>query len=160
MIPIDLMRETVISGLSEYLGIQIIAGNQAAPAPPYPYGAYNVTTIASANNGTWQRHSDGKDRLMMRSVWSFSFLSTGWSESVSCAIKAREWFEHVGRAWLSDHDITVQSTTDVTNRDNILAVDYERKNGFDVVFYVFNEVENLTETNGYITDVDISHNKT
>lgn len=147
-------------GLSEYLGIQIIRGNQSAEAPNYPYGAYNITTIAGANNGTRQQHDDGIDRLMVRSIWSFSFLAADYDESVMLAIKAREWFEHTGRGRLAEHGAIVQSTTDITNRDNILTVEYERKNGFDVVFYVYDEVQNLTETNGYIEGADIAPERT
>jgi hypothetical protein len=42
---------------------------------------------------------------------------------------------------MADRGITVQSVTDVTNRDNLLTVEYQRKNGFDVVFYVYDEVD-------------------
>lgn len=157
MIDYEKMVNTIPKGLKEYLGILIIRGNQTAPAPAYPYGTYNVTTIAGANNGTWQQHEDGIDRLMVRSIWSFSILSADWDESVNLAIKAREWFQHTGRAWLAEHGIIVQSTTEITNRDNILTVEYERKNGFDVFFYVYDEAKNLTDTYGYIESADIAH---
>ena len=160
MIAYSEMRKTVLKGLMDYIGVPVIRGNQTAPAPPYPYGSYNITTLASKNSGTWQQHSDGIDRLMVRSVWSFSFLSADWDESVSLAIKAREWFDRTGHAWLADRGITVQSTTEITNRDNILTVEYERKNGFDVVFYVFHEVESPTGTNGYIESASMTRKMT
>lgn len=159
MIDYKKMRDTVPMGLSEYLGIKVIRGNQTAPAPPYPYGSYNITTLASANNGTWQEHDDGIDRKQVRSIWSFSFLAEDWDESVSYAIKAREWFDHTGRTWLADRGITVQSVTEITNRDNILTVEYERKNGFDVVFYVYDEAANLIDTYGTIESADIAHER-
>lgn len=142
MIDYNTLKQTVPKGLKEHLGIPIIRGNQTAKAPAHPYGTYNVTTIATKNGGTYQQHADGIDRKLVRSIWSFSFISDDWDESVGHAIKAREWFEHTGRLWLSDRGITVQSVTDITNRDNILTVDYERKNGFDVVFYVYDAVDN------------------
>lgn len=157
MIKLDEMRETVAKGLKEYLGVKVIRGNQTASAPEHPYVTYNVTTIAGANNGTYQQHKDGIDRKMVRSIWSFSFISKDWDESVLLATKAREWIEHTGRLWLADHGITVQSTTEINNRDNILTVDYERKNGFDVVFYVFDEAENPSKSTGYIESVNIAH---
>lgn len=132
----------------------VIRGNQTAELPAYPFASYNITTLASANNGTYQEHADGIDRLMVRSIWSFSFLSGDYDESVGLAIKAREWFERTGRTWLADNGVTVQSTTEITNRDNILTVEYERKNGFDVVFYVYDEVENPADTSGYIESVE------
>jgi len=151
------MRETIATGLKAQIGVPVIRGNQTAPAPPYPFASYNATTIAGANNGTWQQHEDGIDRLMVKSTWSFSFLSEDYDESVNLAIKAREWFSHSGRAWLAARGITVQSTTEITNRDNILTVEYERKNGFDVVFYVFDKAENLADTYGTIEGAEIAH---
>lgn len=157
MLDMKAMRATIVTGMKEYLGIPVIRGNQTAHAPPHPYGTCNVTTIASANNGTRQQHEDGIDRLMVRSIWSFTFLSDDYDESIMLASKAREWFEHSGRVWLSDRGITVQSTTDITNRDNILTVEYERKNGFDVVFYVYDEVKNPSESTGYIESAEVAH---
>lgn len=157
MIPYKEMRETVAKGLKEYLGVPVIRGNQTASKPDYPFVSYNVTTLAGENNGTWQQHDDGIDRKQVTSIWSISALSADWDESVCLAIKAREWFDHTGHTWLDEHGYTVQSVTEITNRDNILTVEYERKNGFDVVFYVYDEAENPSETNGYIEGADIAH---
>lgn len=145
------------TGLSNYLGIQVIRGNQTARAPTMPYCVYNVTTIAGANHGTWQQHSDGIDRKMVKSIFSFSFISFDYDDSVALASKARGWFEHAGHVWLSDRGIVVQSTTDITNRDNILTAEYERKNGFDVVFYVYDAVENPVENVGHINESLTTH---
>lgn len=160
MIDYKKMRETVCTGLTDYLGIQVIRGNQTAKAPKLPYATCNITTIAGANNGTWQQHGDGIDRLMVKSIWSFSFLSADYDESVRHAIKAREWLLHTGRTWLSDRGITVQSATDIINRDNILTVAYERKNGFDVVFFVYDEAENPLAFNGTIDTAEINNKMT
>lgn len=146
MLDLKTIRATLFSGLSEYLEIPMIRSDQTGPAPAYPYGTGKATTPAGANNGTWQQHNDGFDRLMVRSIWSLSFLSADYDESVMLATKAREWITHTGRVWLSDRGITVQSATNITNRDNILTVAYESKHGFDVVLYVFDEVSNPSET--------------
>ena len=157
MIPIKHMRGTIPKGLKDYIGIPIIRQDQSANAPKYPYGTYKLTTPAGENNGTYQRDADGVDRLMVKSIWSFSFLSDDYDESIMHASKAREWFLHAGRTWLNANGITVQSATNITNRDNILTAEYERKNGFDVVFYVFDEAENLTGTYGTIESADVAH---
>lgn len=157
MIPYKELTTVVPTGLREHLGIPVIRGNQTAPAPAYPYGTYNITTIAGENHGTWQQHDDGKDRKLVRSILSFSFLSDDEDESVFLAVKAKNWFEHTGRVWLAERGVTVQSVTQVTNRDNVLTVEYERKNGFDVVFYVYDEVDNLVDTNGYIESAEVAH---
>jgi len=157
MLDLHSIRATLFSGLSNHLGIKMIRSDQTGPAPAYPYGTGKATTPAAANKGTWQQHEDGIDRLMVRSIWSLSFLSKDYDESVMLATKAMEWITHTGRVWLSDHGITVQSVTDITNRDNILTMGYESKHGFDVVLYVYLEAENPSATTGYIETVQVSH---
>ena len=157
MIDYEKMRTAVPKGLTEYLKVPVIRGNQTGKRPTGSFMIYNPTTIASANNGTWQQHADGIDRLMVRSIWSFTSISDDYDASISNAIRAREWFLHTGRIWLSEQGIIVQSCTDITNRDNILTVEYERKNGFDVVFYVYDEAKNLAATTGYIESAEIAH---
>lgn len=157
MLDLKTIRATLFTGLNEYLGITMIRSDQTASAPAYPYGTGKATTPAAANNGTWQQHEDGIDRLMVRSIWSLSFLSNDYDESVMLATKAREWITHTGRVWLSDRGITVQSATNINNRDNILTVDYESKHGFDVVLYVYDEVESPTATTGTIEHVNVTH---
>lgn len=152
----DKMCAAVCGGLGGYLGVPVIRGNQNAQPPAYPFVSYNITTIAGANGGTYQQHPDGVDRKMVRSIWSLTALSDRWAESVVLATKAREWFEHTGRAWLSENGLTVQSTGEITNRDNILTVEYERKNGFDVVFYLFDQAEGLAGVNGFIESAEIA----
>lgn len=157
MIPFDKNEAVVVSGLAKFLGITMKRTNQMASAPAYPFGTYTVTTLASANNGTWQRHPDGKDRKLVRSIWSLSFLADNNDQSVQLAVKARDWLEHIGRTYLKDNEIIVQSTTEITNRDNLLTAGYEYKNGFDVVFYLYDEVDNPVEETGYIETVEIPH---
>lgn len=157
MIPYAKNETVVVSGLAKHLGITIRRTNQTAPAPDYPYGSYTVTTLASSNNGTWQRHPDGKDRMLVRSIWSLSFLADENDKSVELAIKARDWLEHTGRTYLKDNEIIVQSTTEITNRDNLLTSGYEYKHGFDVAFYVYDEVDNPVEQTGYIETTEIPH---
>ena len=160
MLDLKSIRVALFTGLSEYLGIKMIRSDQTGPAPAYPYGTGKATTPAAANNGTWQQHDDGVSRLMVRSIWSFSFLSADYDESVMLATKAREWVSHTGRVWLSDRGIVVQSVTDITNRDNILTVEYESKHGFDVVLYVWDEAQNPAETSGIIEGAEFAPNET
>lgn len=156
MIDIDKIQSIVPKGMSKYIGIPVIRANQTANAPSLPYGTYSITTIATANNGTWQQHEDGVDRLLVRSIWSFTFITDDWLQSIMYASRAREWMTHSGRVLLADNGITVQSVTDITNRDNILTVEYQRKNGFDVVFYVYDEAANPSEQAGYIESVSLT----
>ena len=140
MIKYDERRLAVAKGLSKYLNCSVVRSNQNAEPPPYPYVSYGIITVMSSYKGTYGEYEDGTLRKPFTQTWSVSILSDDSSESVILAMKAREWFDRVGRTYLKDNDIIVQSVTSVTNRDNVLSVGYEYKNGFDVVFGLFDEI--------------------
>jgi len=56
------------------------------------------------------------------------------------AQKAKDWLDNVGNTYLNDNDIIVSRVTAITNRDNILTIDYEYRNGFDCVFWLYDEI--------------------
>ena len=158
MIDVDKLKQVVVSGLKEYLGCEVIRTNQNAEPPAYPYVSFTITTLASANNGTYEEHEDGTTRKQVTQTWSITAQSNSEGESVKLALKAREWLDYSGRVYLKDNGVIVQSVTNITNRDNILTVEYEYKNGFDVVFYLFDETENNINKSGVIEDVKLTFN--
>lgn len=141
MIDYENLRSTVAQGLKKYLGCPVIRSNQNAEPPPFPYLSYTVTTLMSENNGTYGEYEDGIARKPVTSRWSITALSDDNIESVTLANKAREWLDYVGTVQLNANNVIVQSVGSVTNRDNILSTDYECRNGFDVVFWMFDEVK-------------------
>lgn len=136
----DEYRLAVARGLSKSLNVSVIRANQNAEPPNMPYIVYNIITPMSSYKGTYGEYEDGTLRKPFTMTMSVSCLSNDSSESVILSLKAREWFDRVGRTYLKDNDIIVQSVTSVTNRDNVLSVGYEYKNGFDVVFWLFDEI--------------------
>lgn len=158
LIDVDKLKQVVVSGLKEYLGCEVIRTNQNAEPPAYPYVSYTITTLASVNNGTYEEYTDGTTRKQLKQTWSITAQSNNESESVNLALKAREWLDYAGRVYLKDNGVTVQSVTNVTNRDNILTVEYEYKNGFDVVFYLFDETENNINKSGIVETVELNYN--
>lgn len=158
MIDNDKLRETVVTGIKNYLQIPFIQSNQNAEPPDYPFLSFTVIKLESENKGTWGEYDDGKDRKAVTQTWSISSLSNDENESIENASKAREWLDYVGRLFLKDNGVIVQSVGAITNRDNVLTTEYEYRNGFDVVFYMMNEVTNpLTESGQYIDEVKISN---
>lgn len=155
MIDNENLRLKVVKELKNYLQIPIIRGNQNAEPPKYPYLSYNVTTVASENNGTYGEYSDGIDRKPVTQTWSITVQSDDESEALQLALKAHDWLDHIGRAYLSDNHIIVQSITSVTSRDSILTIEYEYKKGFDIVFWLYDEIENPIEYVGEIKTADI-----
>ena len=146
MIPYDNLRSVVVKGLRRYLGCPVIRTNQTAEAPPYPYVSYTVTTLMTENKGTYGEYDDGMARKPVNCIWSVTAQSTDNVESVKLANTARDWLAYSGRSYLNNNGVIVQSVGSVGNRDNILTYEYESKNGFDVVFWLFDEVENVAET--------------
>jgi hypothetical protein len=141
MIDYEKMRVTVVKGLRTYLDCPVIRSNQTAELPPYPYISYTVTTLMSANRGTYGEWDDGIARKQVTTTWSITALSDDNAESVALAMKAREWLELVGQTYLNDNKVIVQSVGAITNRDNILTYGYEYRNGFDCVFWCHDEVK-------------------
>ena len=154
------IRTVIVKGLKKYLNCPVIRSNQSAEPPPYPYVSYTITTLMSANNGTYGEYEDGIDRKSFTQTWSISALSNDNTESVMLAVKAREWLDRVGAVYLRDNNVIVQSIGSITNRDNILTVDYEYKNGFDVVFWLFDEVTGTTESEEIIKEISLNNSDT
>lgn len=145
MIDNEKIREIVVTGLREYLGIPVIRGNQNAEPPDYPYVSYNIITLESANNGTYGEYKDGVDRIPVTQTWSISIQSNKYDESITLASKAREFLCHTGSCYLNDNNVIVQKVGEITNRDNLISIDYEYKNGFDAVFWLMREAKNPME---------------
>lgn len=159
MIDYDGLRGAVVSGLSEFLGIPVIRSNQNHTEnnklPKYPYISYTITTLKSENKGTWGEYEDGKHRMPVTQTWSVTALSDNNTESVTLADKAHAWLSHIGSTYLSDNDVIVKSVGSITNRDNVLTVEYEYRNGFDVVFRLFDVTEDTIDSSGYIKTAQI-----
>ena len=156
MIDYENIRQIIVSGLRDYLGCAVIRSNQNAEPPSYPYCSYTIITPKSNNSGTWQKHDDGVDRKAILQTWSLTFLSDNNDESVELANKANEWLDNVGTTYLNDNDVIIQSVGPVGNRDNILTIEYEYRNGFDVVLWLYDEVETDPDTTGWIEEVTIN----
>ena len=155
MIDYDGIRKAVVKGLKEYLGCPVVRANQNENMPEYPFIAYTITTLMSANNGTYGEYEDGTLRKSVTQTWSISALSDDSTKSVTLAVKAREWLDRVGKLYLTENNVIVQSIGGITNRDNFLTVEYEYKNGFDVVFWLFDEINGESIDEGRIETVGI-----
>ena len=141
MVNTDNIRSTVVKNLKEYLGIPIVRANQTAKMPEMPYGRYTITTIATANNGTYGEYEDGVARKPIKQHWSLIFESEKYEEAVSYANKARTWFDYVGTTILNDNDVIVENVGAIGDRSNLLTVEYQYSYGFDVTFWAYDEVE-------------------
>lgn len=115
MIDYENLRETIVSGLKKHLGCPVIRSNQNIEPPPYPYVSYTIITLMGENNGTYGEYKDGMDRKPFTQTWSISALSDDDIESVTLAVKAREWLDRIGTTYMSDRDVVVQHIGSITN---------------------------------------------
>lgn len=141
MVDTNNIRSTVVKNLKEYLGIPIVRANQTAKMPKMPYGRYMITTLATQNNGTYGEYEDNKARKPVNQMWSLVFESEDYEEAVTLANKAKTWFDYVGTLTLNDNDVIVERVGAVSDRSNLLTVDYQYTYGFDVTFWAYDEVE-------------------
>lgn len=149
-------RMCLITGLRKYLDCIVIRANQNKEPPPFPYMTYSIITLMNENKGTYGQWDDGKLRKPFIQTYSFSALSDDYSQSVSIANKARTWLDCVGKTYLNDHNIIVQSVGSVTDRSNLLTVDYMYKYGFDCFLWLYDEVENQIDSIGTIDSVEFN----
>lgn len=155
MIDLNNIREVIAAALTECLGIKVIRSNTTSPLPKYPFASYTIRTLLQNQTGTWGEYDDGKDRIPASQVWSITIQAKDSAGSMDLTLKAYDFFCHTGRQILKDKNIVVSSVSEITNRDNLLTVGYEYKNGFDVSFSFMNETDNTIENTGYISEADI-----
>lgn len=157
MVNLENLRLTVAKGLKKYLNCPVIKNNQNAEPPPYPYVSYTITTPMTENKGTYGEYEDGKARKPVNTVMSITAQSDDDIESYTLANKAREWLDYVGKVYLNDNGVIVQSVTSVTNRDNVLTAEYEYKKGFDCFFWGYDEVS--IPDNGVIETLEMGEDQ-
>ncbi len=76
---------------------------------------------------------DGRQYKDLPQTWSITVQSDDPVAVQQLAFDAAEWFDtEVGRNYLTDNEISVQSIGNITNRDNLLSIEYEFREGFDV----------------------------
>lgn len=141
MIDFENLRIITVKGLKKYLKCQVIRNSQNAEPPPFPYTTYKITTYSTQNGGTYGEYEDGKARKPVKQIWSITSHSDDYVEAITLANKAREWLDYVGRVYLSDNGVIVESVGAVTDRSNVLTVDYQYSYGFDCTFPVFDEID-------------------
>lgn len=152
----------IVDGLQNYLkskgyNCPVIMANQTAPTPPYPYIAYTVITPVSANMKGYSVANDGMRYKSLVQTWSFTAQSNDDVEAFNVTMLAYDWFALTGNTYLSDNNIVAQRVGGITNRDNLLTIEYEHRYGFDVDFLLLHTLEKADcETAGYIETADIN----
>lgn len=154
----------IVNGLQEWLAKKgydcpVIMANQAAPIPAYPYISYTAMSVISNAKG-YSIGEDGTRYKPMVQSWSFTIQADDDVVAMNVAMEAYDWFALSGNTYLSDNQIVVQRVGNVTNRDNLISVEYEYRQGFDVeLLLMFKIIKEDSESAGYINAADITHDK-
>jgi len=151
------IETTVVNGLGKFVGCPVIASNQTAPAPKYPYISHTITTAFVSDAKGFCVADDGRRFKQFNQVWSFTSQSDNDIESLFVALKIKNYFDLAGKTYLNDNGIVVVRTGNVSNRDNIITINYEYRNGIDVTFRLLDIIEKSdAETAGYIENVEFN----
>lgn len=138
MLRIDEIRSTIIRNLKLTTGITTIVAEQSSEQPPYPFVTVKFTTLGKKVGRVAQYMKDDgqyteQDIEMILSVTSFSAdTEDEIDQATDNAYKALQFFEVNGIEVLQDNNIAVVETTELTNRDTFISIEYERRAGFDV----------------------------
>lgn len=177
MLPLRTMLETLLAGLEYYLNTgqpprlplpeghgashtkrpcKAVPRNTAAGAPPYPYLAYTVTSLAAEERGGYCEDPEtGVAYRQTRQTISLTLQSDRREEVQNLALAAHDFFTWAGCTWLADYGMVVQGVGAITNRDNLLSAQFEYREGFDVVLSIVNEMRaTKAETSGWIETVE------
>ncbi|UVI28170.1 phage neck terminator protein [Paenibacillus spongiae] len=154
MIQFELIREVMIEGLSEHLGVPVIEIDGKGEVPPYPFMTYSFT-----DEGSIVGHMASKvvgDRIIYFGTvpLSVSFQSYALSrlESVNQANRARDWFLTDGHWLLKDAaGVVVVEVGQTQNNDLQIGDEWERRNGFEIDCRTTNiidqELQSIDEVN-------------
>lgn len=130
-------------GIKGLLGCDVVKSNITTKVPKYPYVSFSVTGIQE-HAGTYA--DDGSTRYNATQVtYSWTVQSDKDDTAWDHVQRLHDWFSETGRAYLSDNGLTVASVGAITERDNMITIEYEYRKGFDVRFNTFNIVERPDE---------------
>lgn len=127
------VETAVTDGLQKYLGCPVIRSNTNTKVPPYPYVSFTIISLVQSVGGSWCIDKDGRQYKDLSQTWSLTVQSNDPVKVQQLALDAAGWFDtEEGHTYLKENEISVQSIGNVTNRDNLLSIEYEYREGFDV----------------------------
>jgi len=138
------IRNAIVKSLHEHTGTHAVPQDTTGKRPPYPFITYKINTVLNGN--TYSRvdnviESDNENfehdvqvtRITQpKFTLSISAYSENELEAHDLAEKARQWFTFHGWLFLNDINVVVINATEVSERNQLLVDDIERRYGFDV----------------------------
>lgn len=149
------INKTIVNGLKQACGCEVIRANQTSTLPKYPFLSFNIITPLKIKGGTYSEYEDMKEKEITQ-VWSFTVQSDSDMEALALAYTAHEWLEDTGTLQLSESGIVARKISDISNRDNLVSVDYEYRKGFDATFALLSRID-ISKQENIVEHINISH---
>lgn len=157
---LEVIRNEIVFMLHNHIKKPVVMLEQAEEKPKYPFLSYNFTVPYNLNNqrgieetrliSTRKRkfEYDVEETIYLHPEFTLSInaYSLEQIESYNLAQKAMEWFKFVGRYDLDRLNVTVVSLEAFGNRNTLIADDYERRVGFDVILRTSDRIKRVIET--------------
>lgn len=138
MIPYNEIRKLLVNELSGYTGLQVINMNGGSSIPKTAFLTYHFEPGFEKVRGFPIEVHKGDHIEQVETVeFTVSFMSYADDHptSMNNALLAREWFRTDGREILKEAFwIIVYEVGHVENRDIAIGEEWERRQGFEVVF--------------------------
>ncbi|WP_301171033.1 phage neck terminator protein [Brevibacillus nitrificans] len=145
MIPFKAIRSTIVRGLASHLGLPVIELNGGGDIPKTAFLTYDFDQGIGESKGFPVEFQEGSKIRQVETVpFTVSFLSYADDKATSIenAMRARDWFKTTGYEVLKDTvNVVVADLGPVENRDVLIGVEWERRQGFDVDFRTIDETE-------------------
>lgn len=148
------IRNKLVSGLHKFMNLLVVQQSSIGDQPLYPFMTYAITSpyiqLGQPEHYTIIRDGNVLDvsKEHYEQVYSFTVASQDEDEAMNICLQAIQFFKFFGRQNLADANIAVVKISNISARDNMITIDYERRYGFDVKIRV--ACEEITETTGVI----------
>ena len=160
MIGIDNLKNIIVKGLYEHLGIIPVPLEDLQPKEEYPYITYNFINPYTQFRGQGNEYRglvpSGDDRFQFdveetlklepQATISINAYSKDKAEAQELIKKVMDWFLYEGYQYLSDNNIVVVNAEAMGDRTVQIIDFYEHRVGFDVIIRFADEIKRRYET--------------
>ena len=87
------IEAVIVNALSKFVKCPVIASNQTAPVPEYPYISYTITTVFVSDDKGFCVSEDGTKYKQFNQIWSFTSQSDNNAESLTNVLKIKDYFD-------------------------------------------------------------------
>ncbi len=160
MVAIKEIRNAIVKGLYEYLGLIPIPIEDLQKKESYPYMTYNFISpytqfrgqgnysidFAPSDDERFEYDVEETLELQPQATISINAYSKDKLEAQELAKKAMDWFKHIGYQYLYDNNIVVVNIEAFGDRSILIVDYYEFRIGFDVIIRFTDVIKRRFET--------------